>query len=120
MTHTHVVTCVVRGSSQLLQFQYASPQGALRTYEALRQVAVNDLPGVEIKDDYGCAATISGQDLGVFFLQDLKRQMEGQSEISLLKARAEAAFQRTCQSDPVLNFQGVAGVAPPNARPLRQ
>jgi hypothetical protein len=113
MTQLFTVTCVIRGSSQLLQFQHSAKATADRTYELLDKLACGTVPGnmVEIRDDFGCQAMIAKGDLGVFFLQDLKRQMDASGEIELMKAQANAVLQRRAQSDPIINFN--TNIQPP-------
>jgi hypothetical protein len=111
MTQLFTVTCVIRGSSQMIRFEHSTKATADRTYDLLAKLARNCFDFVEIKDDYGCQATIAREDLGVFFLQDLKRQMDGNSEVELMKAQANAVLQRRAQSDPIINFN--TNIQPP-------
>lgn len=67
---------------------------------------------VEVSDDYGQTLCVDRDRVDVIFLRDLSRVHQGQAEIQIMQARAQAGLQRKAQQDPALKLLTPNGPMP--------
>jgi hypothetical protein len=67
---------------------------------------------VQIKDDFGNTGVVDCSDVGWVWMTDFEKELDGQKEVEMLKAHANAALQRKAAADPLLRPPAMA--APPS------
>ena len=93
----------LRGREQPIVLQY-------RTMESLRMGCSGDDSERLWRDDFGREFYCRAEDVIGDLVTDIARELEANSEIALIQARANARLQTQAQHDPVLKF--ARGAAP--------
>ena len=85
---------------------------AIRGNTALAERGLDAMPleAIQIEDSYSNVATLRIDQIAWVWITHLERELEGQKEVSLLQAHAQANMQRRAAADPLLR-----NAAPPSS-----
>ena len=104
---TQSMYLVIVGIPQVaaVQLMFNNETRARAVYAALKAAdrGENEFE-IEAADDYGQVITVNRDETPLIYFQDLSRMHEGQIEVGLALARAQAKGKRQADNDPALKF----------------
>lgn len=108
----------LKNNPNTIRFLFKSNTTAKAAYESFHSPATPNL-AVDIRDDYGNAATIDRDSVAVYVQSYCNEDFNGQAEFSIMQAHANAKLQRRAATDPMLKT-GVVAANGPLLRPPMQ